>query len=208
MKSRTRPFQVEVRRAKGPSSRPFALTKEVFRLPLLSPLLQGAPHELAGEGLWKQPMLERADPLLDPRKARAPMDLGSAQPETAAGSPVRRVLPDLRSPTAAEETQRKVRETRPQARSKRKATALRYAAMRVLHQDQEKLTSDAVPELPDPGSPNEAGNTGSEPIAPAAAVSASPPPRKTPVTRLPRGERWKERRLPRVCWSKTKPSAR
>ena len=135
---------------------------------------------------------------------------------------MRRVLPDLRSLRSAEEIEQKVREARPQARSDRKASAPRYAAMRVLDQDQEKLTSDGLPELSDPGEASKAGAITSGPEAPAAAVSASPPPQNAPapakaalrfsrrikpVTRLPRGERWKERRLPRVCWSKRSRSA-
>src|SRR5215213_8602090 len=96
MKTRSRPFQVEVRRAKAPSSRPLARTKSAFQQPLLNPLLNEARHQITRNGQSKH-LTMRADPVLDRPEASTSIDLGGA-PEEGRIPQAQRVLPDLRCP--------------------------------------------------------------------------------------------------------------
>jgi hypothetical protein len=177
MKTRYRPFQVEVRRAKNHAARQITPSKS-------APAVRERPVAALGP-------------------ASAPGSVLPLKPK--------RVLPDLRPVTRpAEQVTAKVRVTRP------KAQAPRYAAMRVVEQDNETVTSGPVTIAPDasrPGGPDAAlQGPASSPKSAQAAVPVRVHAeaalrfsrRSKAPSQLPRWERWKERRLPRVCWSKPK----
>jgi hypothetical protein len=135
------------------------------------------------------------------------------------------VLPDLRRSVIAP-PEESVTAKRPAKRSKRTDGKSRYAAMPVLDHDGERITG----ELPSNDSsahnqnPIEDANPATDAPRTEAKVSPSVQPapptkglaeaalrlsrRKKQATCLPRGERWKERRLPRICYAKPSQFAR
>jgi hypothetical protein len=205
MKPRVRPFKVEVRRATAPSNKSEALAKPAL----------GQPFSRANspKRLFPELILGDVDPLRRPAAGNEPASSVSS-PLPAPTVPVRRVLPDLR-PTSVAVGEVSRPSVAPQAkRSTRKSALGRYAAMRAID-DNEKLTSEAAPKPTDPGPFHAIGKFSS----PAPAIAPPAPPsgpaskaraeaalrfsrRPKPVTRLPRWERWKERRLPPTCRSK------
>jgi hypothetical protein len=111
---------------------------------------------------------------------------------------------------------------RPAKRSQGTDGELRYAAMRALGQDQDRITGEPPGNgrAPDQN-PAEDDSPGRNVPRTEAKVSPQTVPltkgfaeaalrfsrRKKQATRLPRGVRWKERRLPRICWAKSSQSA-
>jgi hypothetical protein len=210
MKSRSRPFQVEVRRAKGHSAIQKSHSEVVYR------------HRLPGllfVGDWRDGL----DPVTVPAAAMHATISDSGSPDLVEVPQARRVLPDLR-PSIIAQGEERVSTARPAKRSKRKADKSPYPAMRALDQDQDRITSEALgtdfglvdqTAAENDNSGTSAPQTGA--MVQPSAQTALPTPvlaeaalrfsrRRKQATRLPRGERWKERRLPRVCWAKTGPT--
>lgn len=199
MKSRLRPFQVEVRRSKATSNQPEGLAKPVLGQPLGG---ENGPKRGSSDHITREPRW--------PAEGKDPAgSIGS--PPAAAAPPVRRILPDLRPPSAAHDLDSTRSDTPRAKRSTSKSAPRRHAEMRTVDDD-EKLTSDRAPKAPDPNAIRAA-----EDIAPPVPAATPPAPlpapatkslveaahrfyrRPKPVTRIPRSERWKERRLPPVC---------
>jgi hypothetical protein len=209
MKSRSRLFQVEVRRAKG-HSRLQASRSNVA-------LLHRRPGTVVGNSR------ERVDPFTVPAAAIYAIGPGSASPGPVEVAQPRRVLPDLR-PTIITQSEERGSDTRPARRPKQKVGKRQYAAMRALDQDEERNTSEPLGTDSSPGDQNQNGNSDTSApqegaIVPPSAQTASPTRglaeaalrssgRAKQGARVPRWERWKERRLPRVCWGKPSRSTR
>ena len=212
MKSRLRSFQVEVRRAKGYSGIQKNSSKVVHRHRLPS---------LLSDGDWP----EGLDPVTVPAVAIHATISGSRSPDFVEVPQVRRVLPDLR-PSIIAQGEERVSTARPAKHSKRKADGSPYAAMRALDQDQDRITSEPLG-TDRPGRSERSGERQlwhecaskgrdrfslrrrplCQPRCSLRRRSGSAAAEK-PATRLPRWERWKERRLPRICWAKSSQSAR
>jgi hypothetical protein len=204
MKSRSRPFQVEVRRAKRhPNKHPNRPNIVLFHRP------PGAVAPNSREGA-------------DPATGRAAAPRAPTSDHLVETPQVRQVLPDLRRSVIAPPKE-SVTAKRPAKRSQGTDGELRYAAMRALGQDQDRITGEPPGNgrAPDQN-PAEDDSPGRNVPRTEAKVSPQtvPPTKglaeaalrfsrcKKQATCLPRWDRWKERRLPHICWAKSSQSAR
>jgi hypothetical protein len=156
-------------------------------------LTDGRPHSPAGAGEFGSPA---------PPAPAPPLELMA--PEAEARRP--RVLPDL-SQEARQETPSPAAPTRP-ARVKRSSSRPGQPRARRPRKEQaaevaSSLSSAPAPQgLPSPASPPSLP-PGLAPAVVASLAGAGAPkqPRRLWSRELPRGERWKTRRLPRACWA-------
>jgi len=196
MRPQPRPFMVETksrRRATQPENSA-SFTRRDDWLDLVPP--DELPERDVNEGLGVAPAHEafreaekvfaRIGNISEPVEANA-----SPAPVTIA-EPARRVLPDLLAAAREEErtsiqqpTRKRSEPSTPLRRRRRKAdrTASPSAP-----------TVEVEPKAPPIEIPSEHA---------AAAIALSR--RKTARSKLPRGQRWKERRLPKVCWGRKLP---
>ena len=153
------------------------------------------PHAPAGAAGFRSPALPTPAPPLELRV-----------PEAEARRP--RVLPDLSQEARQKEPPSPAEPTRP-ARVKRSSSHPGQPRERRSRKEQAaevagSLSSAPVPQgLPSPASPPSLP-PGLAPTVAASLAGAGAPkqPRRLWSRELPRGERWKTRRLPQVCWAK------
>ena len=198
MKLSTRPFMVEIKNRKRATSPAMAssFTRRDDWLDRISP--DALPQRDVHEGLTVAPAqseaLREAEKVFQGLRGGAQPAPAEREPTTAAissGSEAvsPRVLPDLRT-AAREEEQEDVRKPRRKGASSRST------------EDQPRKKAPAKPlRVPATGpivglAPVMANNGHAE------AAMALSRRMSGPRTKLPPGQRWRERRLPRVCWDR------
>jgi hypothetical protein len=196
MRPQTRPFTVEMKnQRRAPTSR--------RRGDWLSFL---PPDELPADEKLPRVASHDKQALRDAPKAFGPLGAPAVEAQGAPLTPraslesdpqahVRRVLPDLVA--AAREQERIEILTRPPPRQRRARKTPTPKALNMRPDDEElRVTGDE----PAPSTEQIFSVTPAIPRA-ELAVRLNQSAEKT-GSQLPRGERWKERRLPRVCWER------
>jgi len=196
MKLSARPFMVEIKNRKRATS-PAMASSFTRRDDWLDPISRGAlPQRDVHEGLTVAPAqseaLREAEKVFQGLRGSVQTAPPESEPATAAISSESeavspRVLPDLRA--AAREAEREdVRKPR------------RNGAPNRSTEDQPRKKAPAKPpRVPAAGLIIEAAPAMSSSGHAEAAMALS---RSGPRMKLPPGQRWKERRLPRVCWDR------
>jgi|tagenome__1003787_1003787.scaffolds.fasta_scaffold20914025_3 hypothetical protein len=198
MKLSTRPFMVEVKNRKRATS-PAMASSFTRRDDWLDPISPDAlPQRDVHEGLTVAPAqseaLREAEKVFQGLRGGAQPAPAEREPTTAAissGSEAvsPRVLPDLRA-AACEEEREDVRNPRRNGASNRST------------EDQPRKKAPAKPaQVPAAGPIIEAAPAMAS-SAHAEAAMALSRRMSGPRTKLPPGQRWRERRLPRVCWDR------
>jgi hypothetical protein len=196
MRPQTRPFTVETKtrnRARQPAISA-SFTRNDDWLDLITPA--DLPEREVNEDLGVAPANEafrEAEKVFarigGSNQASQALDVLPA-PVTVA-EPARRVLPDL---LAAAREQERVNIQLP----KTKRASTRKPAQRRTKTDYQPVNAVPAPGLEQKASPSEVPTGHAE-----AAIALSR--RNAGRSKLPRGQRWKERRLPQVCWARKLP---
>ena len=197
MKLSTRPFMVEIKNRKRATS-PAMASSFTRRDDWLDPISPDAlPQRDVHEGLTVAPAqseaLREAEKVFQGLRGGAQPAPAEREPTTAAISSgseavTHRVLPDLRA-AAYEEERDDVRKPRRNGASNRST------------EDQPRKKAPAKPAQVPAARPIEAAPAMASSGHAEAAMALSRG-MSGPRTKLPPGQRWRERRLPRVCWDR------
>ena len=197
MKLSTRPFMVEIKNRKRATS-PAMASSFTRRDDWLDPISPDAlPQRDVHEGLTVAPAqseaLREAEKLFQGLRGSGQPALAQSEPTTAAISSgseavTPRVLPDLRAAAHGEE--------RDDVRKPRRNDAANRST-----EDQPRKKAPAKPaQVPAAEPIIEAAAPAMASSGHAEAAMALSRGMSGPRTKLPPGQRWRERRLPRVCW--------
>ncbi len=196
MRPQTRPFKVEIKSQRRAA--PTSLQRDDWLSFLPPDHLPDTDEKLRSVASHDGQALREAAKLFGPSAPAV-----AAQPSTPSAfldidpqAQGRRVLPDLVA--AAREQERIEILTRPPPGLRRAKKATTPKALNMRPEDKELRVGE---DEPAPGMEQISSVTPAMPRPAERAVRLNPAADRT-GSRLPRGERWKERRLPPVCWQR------